>query len=279
MTRADQRHRHHERIAEVRAGGTPEKVGYPIGIRQAEVVRTTTVGSALVRVTLGGPGTEGFEAHAPDEHVKVIFPEPDGTLRLPERDGTMLRWPRPMPTAREYTVRRYDPVSGELDLDVALHDGGLGSAWALAARPGDQVHVAGPPGGLIVPHAYDRYLLAGDVTALPAIARTLEELPRDATGWVFAEVPGASAEIPLDAPDGVEVTWLHGDGTSTALADAVRSVEVPDGERLYLWVAGEAGAIKPLRAWARHELRLPKSDQDITGYWKRGVSAYDDHDH
>ncbi|MET9108952.1 siderophore-interacting protein [Streptomyces zhihengii] len=280
MTRVDHRHRHLERIAEVRAGRVPEKVGYPIRVRETEVVRTAWIGGGLLRVTLGGPGTEGFEAHAPDEHVKLLFREPDGSLRLPEPDGTMLKWPRPAPTSREYTVRRYDPVSGELDIDVAAHEGGLASDWARGARPGSVVHVAGPPGGLIVPHSYDRYLLVGDITALPAIARWLEELPRDARGWVFAEVAGPGEEIGLAAPDGFEVRWLHrGDrpaGTGDALARAATGVSIPAGERVYVWAAGEAGQIKPLRRWVRDGLGLDRADHDITGYWKRGVADYDD---
>ncbi|NUT48704.1 MAG: siderophore-interacting protein [Saccharothrix sp.] len=280
MSRVDHRDRHLSRIAEVRAGQGAEKVGYPIRVRAVEVVRTTMVGTGLLRVTLGGPGAEGFEAHAPDEHVKLLFPEPDGSLRLPEQDGLMLRWPRPSPTSREYTVRRYDPVTGELDVDVALHDGGLGSDWARSVEPGAVVHVAGPPGGLIVPHDYDRYLLAGDLTALPAIARWLEELPRTAAGWAFIEVADAGEEIELSAPEDFEVRWLHRAGapagTGTLLADAVRAIEVPEGERLYAWAAGEAGSIKPLRRWVRDELGLGKADHDITGYWKRGVADYDD---
>ncbi|MFI9491131.1 MULTISPECIES: siderophore-interacting protein [Streptomyces] len=283
MSRIDHRHRHLDRIAEVRAGRHAEKVGYPIGIRRVEVVRTAPVGSGLLRVTLGGEGAEGFEAHAPDEHVKLIFPEPDGTLRLPEPNGAMLRWPRPVPTSREYTVRRYDPASGEIDIDIAWHDGGLASDWAHAARPGAVVHVAGPPGGLIVPPTYDRYLLAGDITALPAVARWLEEMPRTARGWAFVEVADASQEIELWAPEGVEVRWLHrGDlpaGAGDALERAVTAVTVPEGERVYVWVAGEAGQIKPLRRWVRDELRLDKADYDITGYWKRGVADFDEDDH
>ncbi|MFI5564188.1 siderophore-interacting protein [Amycolatopsis japonica] len=284
MSRADHRHRHLERIAEVRAGQHAEKVPYPIRIRQAEVVRTEMIGSGLLRVTLGGPGTAGFEAHSPDEHVKILFPELDAEPRLPVQDGDMLRWPKPSPTSREYTVRRYDPASGELDLDVALHEGGLGSGWAEKVTPGTPVHVAGPPGGLIVPHTYDRYLLAGDVTALPAIARWLEELPRTAAGWAFIEVTDASEEIELSAPEDVEVHWLHrGDvapGVSDVLARAVRTIEVPAGERLYAWVAGEAGQIKPLRRWLKNDLGLGKDDHDVTGYWKRGVADFDDeHDH
>ncbi|TXS48234.1 siderophore-interacting protein [Streptomyces sp. t39] len=280
MTRLDHRHRHLERIAEVRAGRVPEKVGYPIRVRETEVVRTAWIGDGLLRVTLGGPGTEGFEAHAPDEHVKLVFREPDGSLRLPEPNGTMLKWPRPAPTSREYTVRRYDPVAGEIDIDVAAHESGLASDWARGALPGSVVHVAGPPGGLIVPHAYDRYLLAGDITALPAIARWLEELPRDARGWVFAEVAGPGEEIALSAPDGFEVRWLHrGDrpaGTGDELARAVTGVEIPEGERVYVWAAGEAGQIKPLRRWVRDDLGLDRADHDITGYWKRGVADFDE---
>ncbi|MEU2835877.1 siderophore-interacting protein [Streptomyces sp. NPDC007076] len=283
MSRVDHRHRHLERIAEVRAGRHAEKVGYPIGIRETEVVRVTTVGAGLLRVTLGGAGTEGFQAHSPDEHVKLIFPDPDGTLRLPEPNGAMLSWPRPALVSREYTVRRYDQAAGEIDIDVAAHDGGLASDWARAARPGDVMHLAGPPGGLIVPHAYDRYLLAGDITALPAIARRLEELPRSAKGWAFVEVVDAAEEIELSAPEGVEVRWLHrGDlpaGTGDALERAVTAVTVPEGERVYVWVAGEAGQIKPLRRWARDELRLDRADHDITGYWKRGVADFDEDDH
>ncbi|MEV7852950.1 siderophore-interacting protein [Streptomyces sp. NPDC088183] len=283
MSRVDHRHRHLERIAEVRAGRHAEKVGYPIGIRETEVVRVTTVGAGLLRVTLGGAGTEGFQAHSPDEHVKLIFPDPDGTLRLPEPNGAMLSWPRPALVSREYTVRRYDQAAGEIDIDVAAHDGGLASDWARAARPGDVMHVAGPPGGLIVPHTYDRYLLAGDITALPAIARRLEELPRSAKGWAFVEVVDAAQEIELSAPEGVEVRWLHrGDlpaGTGDALERAVTAVTVPEVERVYVWVAGEAGQIKPLRRWTRDELRLDRADHDITGYWKRGVADFDEDDH
>ncbi|MBB5084892.1 siderophore-interacting protein [Nonomuraea endophytica] len=273
MKRIDDRERYLERIAEVRAGTIARKVAYPIRIREVEVLRTAMVGSGLIRVTLGGPGLAGFEAHSPDEHVRLIFPETDGALRLPEPDGHMLSWPRPFPTTRKYTVRRYDPAAGELDLDFALHGKGVAADWARNAAPGATAHVAGPPGGLIVPHSYDRYLLAGDLTALPAIARWLEELPDSAAGWAFIEVADADEEIELTAPEGVEIHWLR-DGD---LARAVQEVTVPEGERVFAWMAGEADTLKPLRRWVRDHLGLGPDDQDITGYWKRGAADYDDH--
>lgn len=278
MNRGD----HLTTIADVLAGTTGAKVPYPIGIRELEVVRSTMIGSGLLRLTLGGPELEGFESHAPDEHVRLVYPNEDGTLRLPERDGTMLKWPRPLPISREYTVRRYDPDLAELDIDFALHEGGFASDWAQAVTPGTRIHVAGPPGGVIVPWTYDRYLLAGDITALPAIARWLEMLPEAASGWAFIEIADASQEIELTAPEGVEVRWLHrGDvpaGHSDLLEQAVRTVTVADGERIYAWISGEATSLKPLRRFVRDDLKLDKGDFLITGYWKRGVADFDEDD-
>ncbi len=278
MNRGD----HLTAIADVLAGTSGAKVPYPIGIRELEVVRSTMIGSGLLRLTLGGPELEGFESHAPDEHVRLVYPNEDGTLRLPERDGTMLKWPRPLPISREYTVRRYDPDLAELDIDFALHEGGFASDWAQAVTPGTRIHVAGPPGGVIVPWTYDRYLLAGDITALPAIARWLEMLPEAASGWAFIEIADASQEIELTAPEGVEVRWLHrGDvpaGHSDLLEQAVRTVTVADGERIYAWISGEATSLKPLRRFVRDDLKLDKGDFLITGYWKRGVADFDEDD-
>ncbi|MFE4502173.1 siderophore-interacting protein [Rhodococcus sp. NPDC056743] len=278
MNRGD----HLATIADVLAGTSGAKVPYPIGIRELEVVRSTMVGSGLLRLTLGGPELDGFESHAPDEHVRLVYPNEDGTLRLPERDGDMLKWPRPLPISREYTVRRYDAELAELDIDFALHEGGFASDWAQAVAPGTRIHVAGPPGGVIVPWTYDRYLLAGDITALPAIARWLEMLPEAASGWAFIEITDASQEIELTVPEGVEVRWLHrGDvpaGHSDLLEQAVRSVTVPEGERVYAWISGEATSLKPLRRFVRDDLKLDKGDYLITGYWKRGVADFDEDD-
>jgi NADPH-dependent ferric siderophore reductase len=273
---------HLTRVAEVRAGTRPAKVAYPIGLRELEVLGTRPLGAALLRVTLGGAGVAGFESHVPDEHVRLIFPDERGELRLPERDGTSLRWPRPLPVSREYTVRRHDRAAGRIDIDIAVHPGGLGSEWATRVRPGERVHVAGPPGGFVVPDGYPRYLFAGDVTALPQIARWLEALPPDAAGWAVVEVADASEEIPLTAPERVDVRWVHRGavpaGESDVLERALRGVGLAPGERTFVWIAGEAGVLRPLRRWVRHELGLDPADTHITGYWKRGVADFDEHD-
>ncbi|WP_082812551.1 SIP domain-containing protein [Cellulomonas timonensis] len=263
-------------------GRTPEPVAYvdfPVRIREVEVVRRTRLTDTMIRLTLGGPGAEGFESGVFDEHVKLLFPDPDtGELRLPQPDGDDLVWPRPIPTGREYTVRAHRPEAREIDIDFVVHAHGLASDWARDVQPGGTVHVAGPPGGYRVSDDYDFYVLAADETALPAVARWLEESPRDRRGAVLIEVPGPASEQPLDAPPGVSVTWLHNGGAATTLLeDATRAVPLPEGASVFAWLAGESGAIKPLRRWVRHDLGLTKDHSSITGYWKRG--AADTHEH
>lgn len=268
-----------ERITEVLSGEHGDKVGYPIGLCAVQVVRTAQVGAGLVRITFGGADLADFHSYVPDEHVRLIFPDENGELRLPRKDGLSLEWDKPRPVSREYTVRRFSAEDRELDIDFAIHPGGLASEWALAATPGTPMHIAGPPGGVVVPKTYDRYLLAGDITALPAIARWLAWLPRESAGWAVVEVRGPEEEIPLDAPAGFEVRWVHrGDaaaGTGDAFEKALRTIEVPAGERVYVWLAGEAGVLKPLRRWVGTELGVGPKDRLIAGYWKRGVADYD----
>jgi NADPH-dependent ferric siderophore reductase len=278
--RHDDRANHIDRVAQARAGDGARKVPYPIGIRELEVLRTDRLSPGMVRLTLGGPEIVGFESHAPDEHIRLVFPDPEsGELRLPTRNGLALDWPRPHPPSRVYTVRRHNRAAGEIDVDIVIHPGGLAAEWAARAAPGDRIHVAGPPGGVVVPHRYDRYLLAGDLTALPAIARWLEELPQTASGWTFIEVADATEEIELTRPRGVAVRWLHrGQDARSPLERAVTALRIPLAESLYVWMAGEAGALAPLQRWVRDELGLRPADRSITGYWKRGVSDFEEDD-
>lgn len=268
-----------ENIAEVLAGDHYAKVPYPIGLQEVEVLRVAPVGAALLRITFGGPDIAKFHSYVPDEHVRLIFPGEDGVLRLPKLEGTMLEWGNPRPVSREYTVRRHSVEDGELDIDFVIHPGGLASDWAASVTPGTKVHIAGPPGGVAIPETYDDYLLAGDITAVPAIARWLERMPRTTTGWVFIEVAGPAEEIPLDPPAGMRVRWLHrGElepGTSDVLEQAVREVEVPAGHRVYAWVAGEAGCLRGVRKIIRNDLGIGPKDSLIAGYWKRGVADFD----
>ncbi|MDX6742335.1 siderophore-interacting protein [Actinocorallia sp. A-T 12471] len=268
MDRSDPRERvaaHH------RAGDGVARIGYPIGVRRVPVVRRARITPRILRLTLAGPGLAGLHTYQADDHVKIVFPDADGTRRDPvPNDHAELDWPRPFTPARKYTIRRYDPEALELDLDFVLHEGGVAATWAEGAALGEEVTVAGPPGAKAFPHTYDHYVFAVDATGLPSVARWLDEAPEDVSAHVVVETGDESDHAyPLASRAGVDVTWLVRDGESR-LAATVAALPAPEG-RAFLFAAGEADDLKPLRAWSRNRL-----DALITGYWKRGVAGLED---
>src|SRR5690606_18646134 len=92
------------------------------------------------------------------------------------------------PIMRDFTPRRYDAARGVLEIDFALHESGPATDWAKQASPGQKLVIGGPRGSFILPLDFDWYLLIGDETALPAIARRLAELPKGSRVVVLAEV-------------------------------------------------------------------------------------------
>lgn len=256
-----------------------ELAQWPIKIRELTVLRREQVTPGMVRLTLGGPNLAGFESHIPDEHCKLVFPDPDtGITRAPVQDGDHLDWPRPFPIARDYTVRRYDAVAQEVDFDFVVHRGGVASEWAQHCEVGSTIWVAGPRPSLVVPPDFGFLVLLADETGLPAVGRWLEEWPTGTRGVVAVEVDGPEEEQDLPVPDGVRLHWLHregaGRGTTTMLADFAQSVELPEETHSYVWAAGEAIGLKPVRRWAR-ATGHGKHQADVTGYWRRGVPQED----
>lgn len=244
----------------------------------AEVVRTERLSATMVRVVVGGPGLAAFEPspHA-DSYVKVVF-LPDGTPRPLRDDGRLdldavraTLPPDSQPRQRSYTVRGY--ADGELTLDFVVHgDEGLAGPWAAGAAVGDEVLLVGPGGAWSPDPTAASHLFAGDASALPAIAVALERLAPDAVGHAVIEVHGPEDEIPLTAPAGVHVHWVHqGFGVSgLALVDAVAALP-PLPQPVSAFVHGEAGAVRELRRHVRGEREVPREQLSVSGYWRLGA--------
>ncbi|MEU2463243.1 siderophore-interacting protein [[Kitasatospora] papulosa] len=241
----------------------------------AQVLRTEQITPHMVRVVLGGDALAGFALEGyTDHYVKLCF-APEGAGYSHPFDMAAIReeYPRELwPTTRTYTVRSWDPASRELAIDFVVHgDEGLAGPWAARAQPGDQVTFLGPGGGYAPQASAGWHLLVGDESALPAIAASLEQMPQGARVHAFVEVPDASEEQKLVAPDGVSVTWLHrGDRpVGEALVAAVTGLEFPEGE-VQAFVHGEAGFVKEIRRHLRLDRGVPLRQLSISGYWRLG---------
>ena len=225
--------------------------------RTLEVRSTEKLSPSMHRLALGGPGLTGFPEGNAGGYIKLMLP------------GAGER-----PVVRTYTIRRQAPDA--LIVDFALHGGeaaGPATRFALEAKVGDTVKVGGPGPAKPLPEDRDFYLVAGDMTALPAIAVNLETLDLKARGHVAIEVQSEADRQAIDAPAGVEIEWLVNPEPGLApdlLCDALRRVERPAG-RIAAWVACEFSSMRVLREYLRGELGLGGDDLYISSYWKHGL--------
>ncbi|POH71903.1 siderophore-interacting protein [Arthrobacter glacialis] len=257
---------------------------HPLVPRLLRVVDVQTLAPAMRRIVLSGDDLAQpfpFEPLAASDHVKVVFPEIEsGEIHLPTVADDRLVMPegRPRPIFRDYTVRSYDAAARRLTLDFVLHDHGVAGRWAQNAALGDPLGVLGPRGSHLYPADFENYLIAGDETALPAMARWIEELPSGARAEVFISIAHQIERIALADRPGINVTYLdrlaHG---PAVLMETVQKFVRPEGD-LFVWVAGEAAAIKPIRRHVRDVLEIPAEHVDIDGYWKQGIAGLDHHE-
>lgn len=252
-----------------------QRVRHPLKVRRLRVQEVHQPSPHLVRVRFSGDNLQDFISASFDDHLKLMLPsDPDAPLVLPEpgADGLTLPPDAPQPIMRDYTPRAFDVANGWLDLEFALHGSGAAASWAAQARPGQVVGVGGPRGSFVVPTVYDWHLLVGDETALPAIARRLDELPAGVQAMVIAETADPADRRDLQSRASLTVQWL----TKTAgggLAAAVASWHRPSGEG-YAWAAGEAAEMAAMRRILVEQHGVAKDRMRVAAYWKRGASAH-----
>jgi len=241
-----------------------------VDVLTAVAVRQVT--PSVRRVTLAG---DANAVGALQPTVNLLVPRiGDAAPRWPAvaRDGRIV-WPVGSHgvSLRSYTARRQDPATGEVDVDFVLHGDGPAAAWAAAAEPGFLLAIAGsgPLGFTPAP----TLLLAADETALPAVARIVGELPSGTRGTALIEVADDAEEQDLTVPAGLDLRWLHRNGTppgeSTLLVDAVAALDRPDGP-VFAWVGAESAAVRAVRSDLRGRWGLSRAEHHAIGYWRRG---------
>ncbi|WP_166225528.1 siderophore-interacting protein [Pseudomonas atagonensis] len=246
---------------------TIHRVMHEIKRRKLEVLRVVDLTPRMRRITLGGPELAGFISLGTDDHVKLLFPQnAEQTAALEtmvlggKNDG-------PTPEMRDYTPRRYDLDKLELDIDFVLHGDGPASTWAEQAKPGQFLHIGGPRGSMIVPDIFDSYLLIGDETALPAIARRLEGLAANRKALVVIEVENGKEQQMLESAAQVNVIWVLREGGKDNLLTTVKQLQVPKGN-LYAWVATETKVSRQIRRVLIDEHGLDEQLIKAVGYWR-----------
>ncbi|MCZ4279644.1 siderophore-interacting protein [Kiloniella laminariae] len=252
--------------------------------RILSVISRRQLSPHMLRVTLGGEGLRNFPEGQEGAHVKLLIPEPDidpaGFLSQIEQGQR--------PVTRTYTIRHHRPDLREIDIDFALHgqdqgkeespegegSGGPASNWAQRAIPGDFIGLFGPGPKKMTFLNADWFLLAADMTAIPAAAAALEEIPRDAVGTAVFEITSEDDRQEIDAPEGIDIHWLVNptpEKPSKEQSRFIRAIRWRPG-RPSIFVAGEASVVKELRVHLLQERGIPREDSYVSAYWKIGVN-------
>lgn len=220
---------------------------------------------SLLRVRFHSDDLSAFaDSVFTDRYVKLLFPQPG------QEDAR--------PTMRTYTALFPDVEQGTLAIDFVLHgDQGFAGPWAAAAEVGDELRVNGPGGAYRPDPTADWHLLVGDESAIPAITAALDELAElvpDARAEVVLQVDSPEHELPLAAPAGARVQYVHRavTGPEGGLLAAVHALRWPAG-RVHAFVHGEAQEVMHgLRPHLLTERGLARDQVSISGYWRRGRS-------
>ena len=227
------------------------RVRHELKLRELTVARIERLGDGFAAITFTGEALADFTSLSFDDHVKFMFPDADGEQ-----------------VRRDYTPRRFSREALELTIEFALHGDGLASDWARNAMVGQRALVGGPRGSMIVPLELDWHLLAGDATALPAIARRLEELPGGRRAIVLVHAAPADRRVFAGAAD-VDLRWFD---TPEALVAELQALALPPG-RGFAWGGGEASMMARVRQ-VLDEKGVPREATRVSAYWKHGVAEH-----
>lgn len=244
------------------------------------------VAPSLVRITFGGADFADFVSAGPADHIRIFFPDPHtGRLNAPapvgpNEDGIVR--PEGAVIARDFTpIPRRVGGGVEVDVDFFLHsDPGPASSWAEGARAGDELVIVGPRGSRRAPQNIDGLLLVADETSLPSARRWVRAVPAGTRVDVIAAVSGDGGWVReyLGDVDGMEiaVTIVSPDADGTGILEAIMARGAID-EGTFVWAAGEAPALIPVRRHLRRGLALAADQAVVSGYWRRGDSGFDHH--
>lgn len=247
----------------------------PTNLHEVSIVSAFDVTPRMRRLVLACEDVTPFIGG--DMHVRILVPpagrapvwpgiQDDGRIAWPTGEDTLL--------VRVYTIRAVDEENSQLWIDVLQHPvPGVdtpGADFARDAKPGQRLALMGPGGGDL-PTA-DTLFLAGDETALPAIARIAAEISAGTRIKAIIEVEDAAEEQLLPSQGSIEVEWLHRatypagakSVLATAICDALQEVEA----QTFIWVACEKAEIRTVRKFLAPKNR-DRKQQYLAWYWER----------
>ncbi|MEM6941167.1 MAG: siderophore-interacting protein [Pseudomonadota bacterium] len=232
-------------------------------LRRAVVRAIDDITPNMRRVVLGGPDLDGFPTGMEGGYIKFVF------VDLPDADPSK-------PVMRTYSIRAHNAEAGKLSVDFALHadTGGIAMDWVSHVKAGDEVAFMGPGKVKMAPPDADWYLIAADMTGLPAALCNIEMLPHSARGHAVFEVATEADKQDIAVPEGVALHWVVNptpQELNNALLDRIKALDWLEGAP-FVWTACEFDTMRALRTYYRTDRAVDRTSIYLSSYWRVGRS-------
>ena len=209
-------------------------------------------------------------------HMTLLFPDQNGDLAFPtiNQDNQIIWQDGAQERVRIYSVREYDVKKQILSVIFVIHDQGKATNWARNAKINDVIGII----GLGAKSTYDidkQWILAGDLSALPAICYTLEHAPAQQQILAFIEIKNKSDIQTLNLPANANVNWLIQTHDENSLHEQMVKYlnDLSDTSKIMIWGGLESSAAQQLR----HTIMdlfptLTRENLSLISYWRKGFA-------
>lgn len=208
-------------------------------------------------------------------HLKLFFPSDERqTITFPEvTEDNKVIWPEGVrERVRTYSLRAYSAQQQILTVDFVKHQSGVATLWAQQAKVGDKIGVLGM--GSKCQFTQQTLVLLGDISALPAIAYTLEHLPNDTRAVAIIEVLSEADKQAIHCAQSNEVKWIVRAPTQPSqLISTIATLNLTQPSDLLFWGGMESDLAQQVRHYLKdHYENLSRDNLQIVSYWRQGFT-------
>lgn len=184
--------------------------------------------------------------------------------------------PEGQPISRVYTVRSFNPVNAQIEIDFVKHeDLSPAMEWLNSAQVGTKIGLIGPRPHFIPNFTAKKHVVMfADDTAVPALYSILKQWELGISADIFIESFEKDIASQLPEIEHVKIHSFHKEHHTSQKGLLLKAAfALENYENITIWAACERNEARALRQFFLEDQQLNKNDVRIAGYWRDGISS------
>ncbi|CAH1088755.1 Vibriobactin utilization protein ViuB [Acinetobacter phage MD-2021a] len=184
--------------------------------------------------------------------------------------------PEGQPISRVYTVRSFNPINAQIEIDFVKHeDLSPAMEWLNSAQVGTKIGLIGPRPHFIPNFTAKKHVVMfADDTAVPALYSILKQWELGISADIFIESFEKDIASQLPELEHVKIHSFHKEHHTSQKGLLLKAAfALENYENITIWAACERNEARALRQFFLEDQQLNKNDVRIAGYWRDGISS------